>query len=196
MPWPIVDNRSRYPDKTLGDAAPVALVVEHVKTVTKEVCRPNGVPLVKRDVRQVVQNARYPSASSRALKCDEALPIANRRARVVTLRAGDVAKAVQGLRGEEGIADRTEQVERSFWADELEGERAMWESFLSTLNGVENPQIVSYGAYEIRFLKKMKEQQKKPPKYVVPPKYSDRKDTPLQQRVPPEGRVLFELRSK
>ena len=44
--------------------------------------------------------------------------------------------------------------------------------------------------------KKMKEQQKKPPKYVVPPKYSDRKDTPLQQRVPPEGRVLFELRSK
>jgi hypothetical protein len=44
--------------------------------------------------------------------------------------------------------------------------------------------------------KAQREQQKKAPKYVVPAKYGDRKETTLQQRVPPEGPVLFELRSK
>ena len=44
--------------------------------------------------------------------------------------------------------------------------------------------------------KRMKEQQKKPPKFVIPAKYSDQKGTPLQQKVPPDGPVLFELRSK
>jgi hypothetical protein len=44
--------------------------------------------------------------------------------------------------------------------------------------------------------KAMKQQQKKAPKFVIPPKYGDRKETPLQQRVPPDGPVLLELRSK
>jgi len=44
--------------------------------------------------------------------------------------------------------------------------------------------------------KAMKEQQKKAPKYVIPAKYSHRVDTVLKQRVPPDGPVRFELRSK
>ncbi len=50
-----------------------------------------------------------------------------------------------------------EQVERSFWADGLEGERAMWENCLRTLKAIGNAQIVSYGAYEARFLRQMKQ---------------------------------------
>ncbi len=33
----------------------------------------------------------------------------------------------------------------------------MWENCLLALKGIENPQIVSYGAYEARFLRRMKE---------------------------------------
>ena len=49
-----------------------------------------------------------------------------------------------------------EQVERSFWADGLDGERAMWENCLRELKAIGNAQIVSYGAYETRFLRQMK----------------------------------------
>jgi predicted RecB family nuclease len=49
-----------------------------------------------------------------------------------------------------------EQVERSYWADELDGERVMWENCLRTLKTIGNAQIVSYGAYETRFLRQMK----------------------------------------
>ena len=48
-------------------------------------------------------------------------------------------------------------VERSFWADRSDGEREIWESCLITLKSIENAQIVSYGAYETRFLKRMRE---------------------------------------
>jgi predicted RecB family nuclease len=50
-----------------------------------------------------------------------------------------------------------EQVERSFWADGLDGERVIWENCLRELKAIENAQIVSYGAYESRFLRQMKE---------------------------------------
>ena len=50
-----------------------------------------------------------------------------------------------------------ESVERSFWADRSDGEREIWENCLRTLKRIEKPQIVSYGAYEIRFLKHMRE---------------------------------------
>jgi hypothetical protein len=56
-----------------------------------------------------------------------------------------------------------EQVERSFWADRLDGERVMWENCLRTLKAIGNAQIVSYGAYETRFLRKMRE------RYVLAP---------------------------
>jgi len=44
--------------------------------------------------------------------------------------------------------------------------------------------------------KARKEQQKKAPKYVIPAKYSQPGETVLKQRVPPEGPVRFDLRSK
>ena len=50
-----------------------------------------------------------------------------------------------------------EQVERSFWADGLEAEHGMWENCLQTLKAIGNAQVVSYGAYETRFLKQMRE---------------------------------------
>jgi len=58
-----------------------------------------------------------------------------------------------GLRFESG----GETVEHSFWADGLDGERAIWEDCLRTLKAIGNAQIVSYGAYEARFLRKMKD---------------------------------------
>src|SRR6266478_421601 len=56
-----------------------------------------------------------------------------------------------------------EQVERSFWADGLDGERAIWENCLETLKAIGNVQIVTYGGYETRFLKRMKE------RYILAP---------------------------
>jgi predicted RecB family nuclease len=49
-----------------------------------------------------------------------------------------------------------DQMEQSFWADGPESEREIWESCLRTLKAIGNAQIVSYGAYESRFLKQMK----------------------------------------
>jgi predicted RecB family nuclease len=49
-----------------------------------------------------------------------------------------------------------ENVERSFWADGLEGEREIWENCLRELKAIGNAQIISYGAYETRFLRQMK----------------------------------------
>jgi hypothetical protein len=43
---------------------------------------------------------------------------------------------------------------------------------------------------------KMRQQKKKPPKYVVPSIYSDPNKTPLRQKVPPDGTVKLELQSK
>ena len=57
-----------------------------------------------------------------------------------------------GLRFERG----GEQVERSFWADGLDGEREIWENCLRELKAIGDAQIVSYGAYETRFLRQMK----------------------------------------
>jgi predicted RecB family nuclease len=57
-----------------------------------------------------------------------------------------------GLRFESG----GEYVERSFWADGLDGERTIWENCLRELKAIGNAQIVSYGAYEIRLLRHMR----------------------------------------
>ena len=48
-------------------------------------------------------------------------------------------------------------VERSFWADGLQGERVIWNDCLRALKAIGSPQIVTYGAYETRFLRQMKE---------------------------------------
>ena len=47
--------------------------------------------------------------------------------------------------------------EHSFWANGPDDERSIWGKCLQTLKEVENPQIVHYGSYENRFLRKMKE---------------------------------------
>ncbi len=70
----------------------------------------------------------------------------------------------------EGMADRSfyylvglryeaqgAQVEQSFWANRLEDEREMWRRCLCAIKQIDNPQIVHYGAYEGRFLKRMRE---------------------------------------
>jgi predicted RecB family nuclease len=69
----------------------------------------------------------------------------------------------------EGIPDRNfyyliglrflsggKQVERSFWAGGSDDERQMWADCMRELKAIGNVQIVSYGAYETRFLKQMK----------------------------------------
>jgi hypothetical protein len=58
-----------------------------------------------------------------------------------------------GLRFESG----GKQAEHSFWADGPEDERVIWEDCLRTLKAIGNPQIVSYGGYEMRFFRQMKE---------------------------------------
>jgi predicted RecB family nuclease len=49
-----------------------------------------------------------------------------------------------------------EHVERSLWADGLDDERAIWENCLRELKAIGDAQIVSYGAYETRFLRQMR----------------------------------------
>jgi predicted RecB family nuclease len=69
----------------------------------------------------------------------------------------------------EGMADRSfyylvglrheaqgAQVEQSFWANRLEDERDMWRDCLNAIKQIDNPQIVHYGAYEKRFLERMR----------------------------------------
>ena len=53
-------------------------------------------------------------------------------------------------------------VERSFWADDPDDERLMWENCLQALKAVGGAQIISYGAYETRFLRRMRE------RYILP----------------------------
>src|SRR4051812_13664620 len=47
--------------------------------------------------------------------------------------------------------------EHSFWADKPDNERDIWGECLRMLKAIESPQIVHYGSYESRFLRKMKE---------------------------------------
>ena len=56
-----------------------------------------------------------------------------------------------------------ERVERSFWADGFDGEREIWDNCLRTLKEIGNAQIVSYGAYETRFLRQMRK------RYILSP---------------------------
>lgn len=47
--------------------------------------------------------------------------------------------------------------ERGFWADAPDSERDLWEGFLQCLSEIADPTVVHYGAYETRFLKRMRE---------------------------------------
>ncbi len=48
-------------------------------------------------------------------------------------------------------------VQSSFWADEVQAEKALWGAFLNLLSGVEKPVLVHYGSFETTFLKRMVE---------------------------------------
>jgi RNase H-like protein len=74
-------------------------------------------------------------------------------------------------------------MERSFWADSLDGECTMWEHCLQTLKAIGGPQIVSYGAYEVRFLRKMKE------RYISVPEDSEFVDRLIETSVNLVGRT-------
>ena len=51
-------------------------------------------------------------------------------------------------------------VEKTFWADGPEGESDIWRECLRVLKEINNPRIVHYGAYEIRFLRRMRKRWK------------------------------------
>ena len=46
-------------------------------------------------------------------------------------------------------------VQHSFWADDADGEKRIWEKFLGILAAISNPRIIYYGSYETAFLKRM-----------------------------------------
>ena len=54
------------------------------------------------------------------------------------------------------FSDGNKQVQKSFWANGPDGERDIWQQCLRMLQLINKPQIVSYGAYELRFLRRMK----------------------------------------
>jgi predicted RecB family nuclease len=84
-----------------------------------------------------------------------------------------------GLRFESG----GQPVERSFWADGLDRERAIWESCLRELKAIGNAQIVSYGAYETRFLRQMKA------RYILKPDDMEFVDQLIGKSIKPKSRI-------
>jgi predicted RecB family nuclease len=54
-------------------------------------------------------------------------------------------------------------VEHSFWADDADGEKRIWEEFLAVLAAITDPRIIYYGSYETIFLKRMRERYGGPP---------------------------------
>ena len=47
-------------------------------------------------------------------------------------------------------------VQHSFWADDADGEKWIWEKFLGILAAISNPRIIYYGSYETAFLKRLR----------------------------------------
>ena len=48
-------------------------------------------------------------------------------------------------------------VQYSFWADDEDGEKRIWNEFLAILMAIPDPRLVHYGSYETVFLKRMRE---------------------------------------
>jgi len=53
------------------------------------------------------------------------------------------------------VGDGDGAIHHSFWADDADGEKRIWEKFLDVLAAISNPRIVYYGSYETAFLKRM-----------------------------------------
>jgi predicted RecB family nuclease len=48
-------------------------------------------------------------------------------------------------------------IQHSFWADDADGEKRIWEKFQGVLATISNPRIIHYGSYETSFLKRMRQ---------------------------------------
>jgi predicted RecB family nuclease len=55
------------------------------------------------------------------------------------------------------VGNGNDAVQHSFWADDADGERRIWEEFLAVLTRLSDPRIIYYGSYEAVFLKRMGE---------------------------------------
>jgi predicted RecB family nuclease len=53
-------------------------------------------------------------------------------------------------------------VQRSFWADDIDAEKTLWEDFIAAITEVENPVLIHYGSFETTFLKRMGERYGEP----------------------------------
>src|SRR5215831_3004075 len=52
-----------------------------------------------------------------------------------------------------GTAD--DAIQYSFWADDENGEKLIWNEFLNLLSATANPRLIHFGSYETKFLKRM-----------------------------------------
>ncbi len=64
-----------------------------------------------------------------------------------------------------GLRIRTAQksVQHSFWAENADEEKMIWNNFLDVLLQIKDPQIIHYGSYEKTFLNRMRERHGCPP---------------------------------
>ncbi len=53
-------------------------------------------------------------------------------------------------------------VQRSFWTDEVPGEKEAWSDFLAAIAAIEKPVLIHYGSFETTFLKRMSERYGEP----------------------------------
>jgi predicted RecB family nuclease len=98
----------------------------------------------------------------------KALAIQSNRIHVVdtptfTIKSSTVYLDVEGVPDREfyylvGMRFRHDNrdIHRTFWADDVSGEREMWGSFLRALAPIPDVQLIHYGSYETQFLKRMK----------------------------------------
>jgi len=131
--------------------------------------RPRRRKRIRTDAESSAESEKRAAASDRNDHSLRALAIKKNQIHVVGAPSLRLA-AVPTFLDVEGMPDKHfyylmglrfesdgKHVERSFWADGLQGERVIWDDCLRALKAIGNPQIVTYGAYETRFLRQMKE---------------------------------------
>jgi predicted RecB family nuclease len=131
--------------------------------------RPRRRKRIRTEVESSAESEKRAAASDRNDHSLRALAIKKNQIHVVGAPSLRLA-AVPVFLDVEGMPDKDfyylvglrfesngKHVERSFWADGLQNERVIWEDCLRALKAIGSPQIVTYGAYETRFLRQMKE---------------------------------------
>src|SRR5271166_5233821 len=157
--------------------------------------RPRRRKRIKPDAEDSAQSARRAAPVAKNDHKLKALAIKKNQIHVVGVPSLEFA-GVRIFLDVEGMPDRDfyylvglrfescgEKVEHSFWADGLDGERVIWENCLQTLKAIGNAQIVSYGAYETRYLKQMRE------RYILVPEDVEFVDRLIETLVNLVGRI-------